>query len=240
MPAGHRPKATRIRCSKRRRRQVGPGQDGKAIAVPFTVSYKPEDAVTGKPGDAKDPQTFNFHPTPVGARTAWVQLHLHPGLHRDSHPGRVRVGDRDGRRGEEPQAGHPARGVAVAGDSRRGSATCSSISPRTTSSTTATRCPNAGASGAPLGDMMVIVGTWLFGSYAAGKAFMLVQAVHRVPRADRHHAVLPQHRRPRDLRDGPRRGSAVALRPGARHGRSRPTGRSGRWRSSRSSSASSR
>ena len=36
--------------------------------------------------------------------------------------------------------------------------------------------PNAGASGAPLGDMMVIVGTWLFGSVSAGKAFMLVQA----------------------------------------------------------------
>ena len=36
--------------------------------------------------------------------------------------------------------------------------------------------PNAAGSGAPLGDMMVIVGTWLFGSYAAGKAFMLVQA----------------------------------------------------------------
>jgi amino acid transporter len=35
---------------------------------------------------------------------------------------------------------------------------------------------NAAGSGAPLGDMMVIVGTWLFGSYAAGKAFMLVQA----------------------------------------------------------------
>lgn len=35
---------------------------------------------------------------------------------------------------------------------------------------------NAGASGAPIGDMMVIVGTWLFGSYTAGKAFMLVQA----------------------------------------------------------------
>jgi amino acid transporter len=37
--------------------------------------------------------------------------------------------------------------------------------------------PNAGASGAPLGDMMVIVGSWLFGSYAAGRAFMLVQAL---------------------------------------------------------------
>jgi amino acid transporter len=35
---------------------------------------------------------------------------------------------------------------------------------------------NAGASGAPLGDMMVIVGTWMFGSYSAGRAFMLVQA----------------------------------------------------------------
>ena len=35
---------------------------------------------------------------------------------------------------------------------------------------------NAGASGAPVGDMMVITGTWLFGSYAAGRAFMLVQA----------------------------------------------------------------
>lgn len=34
----------------------------------------------------------------------------------------------------------------------------------------------AAASGAPVGDMMVIVGTWLFGSYALGKAFMLVQA----------------------------------------------------------------
>ena len=36
--------------------------------------------------------------------------------------------------------------------------------------------PNAGASGAPIGDMMVIAGTWLFGSYSAGRAFMLVQA----------------------------------------------------------------
>ena len=36
--------------------------------------------------------------------------------------------------------------------------------------------PNAAASGAPLGDMMVLVGTWMFGSPAAGRAFMLVQA----------------------------------------------------------------
>jgi amino acid transporter len=35
---------------------------------------------------------------------------------------------------------------------------------------------DAGASGAPLGDMMVLAGTWLFGSYKLGRAFMLVQA----------------------------------------------------------------
>jgi amino acid transporter len=36
--------------------------------------------------------------------------------------------------------------------------------------------PMASGSGAPIGDMMVLVGTWLFGSYQAGRAFMLVQA----------------------------------------------------------------
>ncbi len=35
---------------------------------------------------------------------------------------------------------------------------------------------DAAGSGAPIGDMMVLAGTWLFGSYAAGRAFMLVQA----------------------------------------------------------------
>jgi amino acid transporter len=34
----------------------------------------------------------------------------------------------------------------------------------------------AAGSSAPIGDMMYIVGTWLFGSAAAGKAFMMVQA----------------------------------------------------------------
>jgi len=35
---------------------------------------------------------------------------------------------------------------------------------------------NAGASGAPLGDMMMIVGTWMFGSAAAGRTFVLIEA----------------------------------------------------------------
>jgi APA family basic amino acid/polyamine antiporter len=35
---------------------------------------------------------------------------------------------------------------------------------------------DAASSGAPIGDMMVLVGTWLFGSYKLGRTFMLVQA----------------------------------------------------------------
>jgi amino acid transporter len=35
---------------------------------------------------------------------------------------------------------------------------------------------NAGASGAPIGDLMIMAGTWLFGSQSAGRAFMLVEA----------------------------------------------------------------
>jgi amino acid transporter len=36
--------------------------------------------------------------------------------------------------------------------------------------------PSAASSGAPIGDMMVITGTWLFGSYDAARWYMLVQA----------------------------------------------------------------
>ena len=55
----------------------------------------------------------------LGHRAAQLLLHLHPGLHRDPDPRRVRVGDVDGRRGEERQARHPARGAAVARDPGR-------------------------------------------------------------------------------------------------------------------------
>ncbi len=85
------------RLAEGSRRQTRPDKDGKAIPVPFTVSYKPEDAVTGQDGDAKDPQTFNFHTTAASVVAPHsLQLHLHPGLYRHSHPGRVRVGHGDG------------------------------------------------------------------------------------------------------------------------------------------------
>ena len=74
---------------------------------------------------------------------------------------------------------------------------------------------NALGSAAPLGDMMVIVGTWLFGS-SGGRRLHARPGAHRVPGAHRHDALLHEHRRARHLRDGQGRGSPRALRHAAR------------------------
>ena len=39
------------------------------------------------------------------------------------------------------------------------------------------KLPQAAGSSAPIGDMMVITGTWLFGSYDAARWYMLIQAL---------------------------------------------------------------
>jgi amino acid transporter len=151
-------------------------KDGHAVADPFVLSYKPEDCVTGKPGDAKDPQTFNFHSSagsviaPHGMNFLIVQaciaILLLVGFESVTSLGE--------------EAKNPKRDIARAvllslaiqgafcymfeyfgaNYFLNGGYTVS----------------NAGASSAPIGDMMVLVGTWLFGSPAAGKAFMIVEA----------------------------------------------------------------
>ena len=91
------------------------------MAEPFTLSYKPEDAVTGKPGDAKDPQTFNFHPTagsviaPHGFSFMFIQACIAI---------LILVGFESvtamGEEAKNAKSDIAARGAAVAGDSRRG------------------------------------------------------------------------------------------------------------------------
>ena len=44
--------------------KLKPDKDGHAMPDPFLISYKSEEAVTGKAGDIKDPMTFNFHSKP--------------------------------------------------------------------------------------------------------------------------------------------------------------------------------
>jgi amino acid transporter len=160
---------------------VGADKDGNPVtdltkAAPYTLSFKPADAITGTPGDAKNPQTFNFHTSPGsvlaphGFSFVFIQgciaILLLVGFESVTSMGEEA---RDPKR-HIPYA--VLLSLAIQG------AFCYLFeyfganfflnSGYTISS--------AGASGAPIGDMMVIVGTWLFGTYSAGRAFMLVEA----------------------------------------------------------------
>jgi amino acid transporter len=151
-------------------------KDGKATAVPFTLSYKPEDAVSGKPGNAKDPQTFNFHTTPGSVLKphglnfliiqACIAILLLVGFESVTAMGE------EAKNPKKDIARAVLLSLAIQG------AVCYLFEYFAANYflNSGYTISNAGASSAPLGDMMVLVGTWMFGSYAAGKAFMLVQA----------------------------------------------------------------
>ena len=151
-------------------------KDGHATADPFTVSYKAEDAMSGKAGDAKDPLTFNFHSTPgsVVAPHGFSYMFIQACIAILILVGFESVTAM----GEE--AKNPTRDVprAVLLSLVIQGAICYLFEYFAANYLlhNGYTLGNAAASGAPLGDMMVITGTWLFGSAAAGKAFMLVQA----------------------------------------------------------------
>ncbi len=153
-------------------------KDGKPVtdpklAAPFTVDYSPAAAITK---DDKGNETFNFHSSaksvisPHGFNFIFIQAAIAI---------LILVGfESVTSMGEE--AKHPKRDIprAVLLSLAIQGAVCYLIEYFAAGYLlhNGYTMPMAGASGAPIGDMMVIVGTWLFGSYAAGKAFMLVQA----------------------------------------------------------------
>jgi len=151
-------------------------KDGHALADPFLVSYKPEDAVTGKAGDAKDPQTFNFHTdaksvvAPHGISLLFIQaciaILILVGFESVTAMGE----EAKNAKRDIPRA--VLLSLAIQG------AVCYLFEYFAANYLlhNGYTLPSAGASGAPLGDMMVLTGTWLFGSYSAGRAFMIVQA----------------------------------------------------------------
>ncbi len=151
-------------------------KDGKGIPVPFTLSCKPEDAVTGNPGDARDPETFNFHSStdsvvaPHGFNFVFIQacvaILLLVGFESVTAMG------------EEAKNPKEDIGRAVLLSLAIQGACCYLFEYFAANYflNSGFTMSNAGASGAPIGNMLVIVGTWLFGSYSAGRAFMLVQA----------------------------------------------------------------
>jgi amino acid transporter len=150
-------------------------KDSHAIADPFVLSYKAEDCVTGK-GDTKDPKTFNMHPNAVSVIVphgfsfmtvqACIAILLLVGFESVTSLG------------EEAKNPKKDIGRAVLLSLAIQGAFCYMFEYFGANYflNSGYTVANAGASSAPIGDMMVIVGTWLFGSAAAGKAFMLVQA----------------------------------------------------------------
>lgn len=153
-------------------------KDGKPVtdpklAAPFTVDYSPEGAITK---DDKGTETFNYHQnaksvvSPHGFNFIFIQAAIAI---------LILVGfESVTAMGEE--AKHPKKDIprAVLLSLVIQGAVCYLIEYFAANYMlhNGYTIPMAGASGAPIGDMMVIAGTWLFGSYAAGKAFMLVQA----------------------------------------------------------------
>lgn len=158
---------------------IGADKDGKPVtdpklAAPFTVSYAADEAITK---DDKGVETFNFHTTPKSVVSphnfnyvfiqACIAILILVGFESVTSMGEeARNAKRD-----IPKAVLLSLGIQ--------GIVCYAIEYFAANYFlhNGYTMPMAGASGAPVGDMMVIVGTWLFGSYAAGRAFMLVQAL---------------------------------------------------------------
>jgi amino acid transporter len=150
-------------------------KDGHAIADPFTVSYK--DGFSGKKGDAKDPLTFNFHSTassvvaPHGIGLFFIQACIAI---------LILVGFESctalGEEAKNPKKDIP-RAVLLSLVIQGAICYLFEYFAANYLLHNGYTISNAGASGAPLGDLMLLTGTWLFGSASAGKAFMIVQAI---------------------------------------------------------------
>ena len=87
------------------------GKDGKIQPLAITLSYAGSDAISGTTGDAKDPETFNYHASAASVVSPHnFNFCHHPGLHRHPDPGRFRVGaPRWARRPRTPSATFPGR-----------------------------------------------------------------------------------------------------------------------------------
>jgi amino acid transporter len=148
---------------------------GKYTPDPFILSFKPADAVSGS-GTAQDPTTFNYHTSassvvaPHGFNflviQACIAILLLVGFESVTSLGE--------------EAKNPkkdiGRGVLLSLAIQGAFCYMFEYFAANYFLNSGYTISNAGASGAPIGDMMVLVGTWAFGSPAAGKAFMLAEA----------------------------------------------------------------
>ncbi|PWU19657.1 MAG: hypothetical protein C5B50_05980 [Verrucomicrobia bacterium] len=149
-------------------------KNGHAIADPFTITYKP--GFSGA-GTAKDPKTFNNHETavsviaPHGLGLVFIQaciaILILVGFESVTAMGE----EAKNAKRDVPRA--VILSLAIQG----GICYFFEYFAANYLLHNGYTLSNAAASGAPIGDLMLLTGTWLFGSASAGKAFMIVQAI---------------------------------------------------------------
>ena len=152
-------------------------KSGKLTPADFVVSYTPEGGGLSGNGTAKDPTIFNYHPNAVSVvaphNASWlivqscIAILCLVGFESVSAMGEEALNPKK----DIPRA--IILSLVIQG------AMCYLFEYFATNYVlnSGYTMPSAGASGAPIGDLMVITGSWMFGSYKAGKAYMLIQAV---------------------------------------------------------------
>jgi basic amino acid/polyamine antiporter, APA family len=152
-------------------------KDGHLTATLFTISYTEKDGgVTGTDGSVTDPQTFNYHSSAMSV----IAPHNFSWLFVQACIAVLCLVGFESVSSMAEEAKNPKRDIAraiVLSLVIQG-AICYLIEYFCANYflNNGYTMPSAGASSAPIGDMMKIVGTWAFGSAKAGTTFMLVQA----------------------------------------------------------------
>ena len=151
------------------------GKDGKIQPLGFTLSWAGSDAISGE-GTAKNPKTFNFHTTAVSVvaphnyNFAFIQACIAI---------LILVGfESVTSMGEEAKNAKRDIPRAVLLSLFIQGVMCYLVEYFAANYflNSGYKLTNAAGSSAPIGDMMVVTGTWLFGSYDAARWYMLVQA----------------------------------------------------------------
>jgi amino acid transporter len=154
-------------------------KNGKIQPLPFTISYLPSDAYSGggAPHSANDgPLTFNYHPNALSVVSphqvnyliiqACIAILLIVGFESVTAMGEE---------AKNPQK-DIGRAVLLSLTIQAGFCYMFEYFGANYFMNNGYTIENAGASAAPIGDMMTLVGAWMFGSASAGVTFMWVEA----------------------------------------------------------------
>jgi amino acid transporter len=151
------------------------GKDGKLQPLAFTLSYAGSDAFSGE-GTDKDPKTFNYH---TSAASVVAPHNFNFAIIQACIAILILVGfESVTSMGEEAKNAKRDIPRAVLLSLLIQGVVCYLIEYFAANYflNSGYKLPQAAGSSAPIGDMMVITGTWLFGSYDAARWYMLIQA----------------------------------------------------------------